>query len=100
MALGVVLALVGVGYLLYAEIARSRLDNLVYEVSQDDQTAWLTAHVPDHNSVDILPKEQTSIDDDIPVLTGLIGLRKLTNVVQPLPMQKPHKLDVFGDDRL
>lgn len=77
MALGVVLALVGVGYLLYAEIARSRLDNLVYEVSQDDQTAWLTAHVPDNNSVDISPKEQTSNDDDLPAVTGLIGPAQL-----------------------
>lgn len=81
MALGAILAVVGVGYLIYAEIARSRLDNLVYEVSQDERTAWLTAPVPDNDSADGAPADQTPVDGDPPVDTpGVTGLVSATQL--------------------
>ena len=45
--LGLLLATVGFGYLIYAEIARSRLGELVYEVPPIERAGWLPAPLPD-----------------------------------------------------
>ena len=44
--LGSLLTLAGIGYLIYAEIARSRLGDLVYEVSPVEREGWVTAPLP------------------------------------------------------
>ena len=51
------MAVIGVGYLIYAEIARSQLDELVYEVSQEERTDWLTAPLPDTAATDSTTKK-------------------------------------------
>ena len=66
MVLGTLLAVIGIGYLIYAEIARSQLDELVYVVSQDERTDWLTAPVPNNGSSDGEPANQTPTDGDVP----------------------------------
>lgn len=47
---GLLLAVVGIGYLVYAELARSRLGDLVYKVPLAERAAWLTAPVPVTNT--------------------------------------------------
>ena len=44
--LGTLITLTGIGYLIYAEIARSRLGDLVYEVSYVEREGWVTAPLP------------------------------------------------------
>jgi len=44
--LGTLITLTGIGYLIYAEIARSRLGDLVYEVSYVEREGWITAPLP------------------------------------------------------
>lgn len=67
------MALVGVGYLIYAEIARSRLDELVYEVSQNEQTSWLTAPVPGNSASDSVPANGTPNEGDAAVDSPLVN---------------------------
>ena len=43
---GLLLAAVGIGYLVYAELARSRLGDLVYEVPPAERAGWLSAPAP------------------------------------------------------
>lgn len=43
---GLLLAAAGIGYLVYAELARSRLDELVYRVPPAERAAWLSAPAP------------------------------------------------------
>ena len=66
------MAVIGVGYLIYAEIARSRLDELVYEVSQDERTAWLTAPLPGNAVSDVTSTNQTPAKGDAGVDTPLV----------------------------
>lgn len=44
--LGSLFVLAGIGYLIYAEIARSRLGNLVYEVSPVERAGYIAARLP------------------------------------------------------
>jgi sortase (surface protein transpeptidase) len=52
--LGSLFVLAGIGYLIYAEIARSRLGYLVYEVSPVEREGWVTAPLPATGSLDSL----------------------------------------------
>lgn len=45
--LGLLLAAAGIGYLVYAELARSRLDDLVYRVTPIERAAYLSAPAPE-----------------------------------------------------
>jgi sortase (surface protein transpeptidase) len=73
--LGVLLAVGGVGYLISAEIARSQLGALVYDVPQSERAAWLTAPAPSSIDPDIaVPGSSVSgISDPEPGSDGIPG---------------------------
>ena len=61
---GLLLAVAGIGYLVYAEVARSRLDELVYRVPQVERTAWLSAP----------PSETGVLASEPPGVSGISGV--------------------------
>jgi len=72
--LGSILAVVAIGYLIYAEIERSQLNDLVYEVSPDERAGWLTGPLPGTGPVDsTAPDDSPSASDPTtgdPVVAG------------------------------
>ncbi|MDP6822829.1 MAG: hypothetical protein QF554_06010 [Dehalococcoidia bacterium] len=72
--LGTLVAAVGFGYLIYAEIARSRLGELVYEVSPVERAGWLTAPLPDS-----VVSDPSVVDD-----SGLDGIPGEPVIAEPI----------------
>jgi len=62
--LGSLFTLAGVGYLIYAEIARSRLGDLVYEVSPVEREGWVTAPLPAVGPADSAASNDSSQDPE------------------------------------
>ncbi|MCH7593119.1 MAG: sortase [Chloroflexi bacterium] len=61
--LGLLFAAAGIGYLVYAELARSRLDELIYVVPQIERADWLVARLPETTAA----KSGPSGISDVPV---------------------------------
>jgi len=76
--LGSLFALAGIGYLVYAEIARSRLGDLVYEVSPVEREGWVTAPLPAGRSSDTPASSDPSQDlEPDEVTTGSVTSESL-----------------------
>ncbi|MDA1258195.1 MAG: sortase [Chloroflexi bacterium] len=70
---GLVMLAVGLGYLVYAELARSRLGELVYDVSPIERAAWVTAPPPEAN---VQPSTSPDAPDDV-FIAGVAGEAQL-----------------------